>query len=148
MAGAGVTLAPGVTVGLSVDQSRTDVDVTGLPQSGRIDLTQIGAIAAFEHGPWNLGATLVHGFGDVHTSRFDVGGQSTAAYQAQLWGAMAELSYFWALPNNSRFVPKLTFDWMRSRTDAFTETGGVAPVAGSAVTATPRPHAGRRRDRA
>ena len=49
---------------------------------------------------------------------------------------MAELSYYWALPNNSRIVPKLTFDWMRSRTDAFTETGGASPIAGSAVTAT------------
>ena len=48
---------------------------------------------------------------------------------------MAELSYFLALPNHSRFVPKLTFDWTQSRTDAFAEIGGVTPVSGSAVTA-------------
>ena len=49
---------------------------------------------------------------------------------------MAELSYYWALPDNSRLVPKLTFDWLHSRTDAFTEIGGAAPVTGSAVAAT------------
>ena len=101
--------------------------MAGLAQRGRIDLTQVGAIAGYENGPWNINATLVRGFGDVHSSRVDVGGASTAAYQAGLWAAMAELSYYWALPDNSRLVPKLTFDWMRTRTDAFTEIGGATP---------------------
>ena len=134
-AGASATVAPGLNLGLSVDQSRTDIDVTGAPQSGRIDLTQIGAIASFETGPWNLGATLVYGLGSVHSFRNDIGGASTASYNAQLWGSMAELSYYWALPDNSRIVPKLAFDWMRSHTDAFTEAGGTTPIAGTAVTA-------------
>ncbi len=112
----------------------TNVDVTGRPQSGRIDLTQIGAIASFEHGPWNLGTTVVHGIADIHTSRLDAG-TSTADYDARLWAAMAELSYFWALPKNSRLVPKLGFDWTRSRTDAFTEVGGAAPFTSTSVTA-------------
>jgi outer membrane autotransporter protein len=129
----GVTVAPGVTFGLSVDNNRTDIDVPGA--TGRIDLTQVGVIGNFARGPWNLGATVIHGFGSVHSSRFDTGGLSTASYHAQLWGAMAELSYYVALPNNSRFVPKLTFDWLRSRTDNFTETGGTLPVTGSEVTA-------------
>ena len=135
IAGAGVALAPGMTAGLSVDRSRTKIDITGGAQSGRIDLTQIGALAAYENGAWNFGTNLVHGIGDIHTSRLEFGGQSTAAYQARLWGAMAELSYFWELPNNTRFVPKLTFDWMRTHTDAFAEIGGVTPVASTAVTA-------------
>ena len=122
------------TVGLSVDQSRTNVDVTGAAQSGRIDLTQIGAIAAYENGPWNFGATLVQGFGDVRSSRFE-GRRVLCVLSWRLWAAMAEISYYWALPNNSRFVPKLTFDWTRTRTDAFAETGGATPVAGSSVTA-------------
>jgi uncharacterized protein with beta-barrel porin domain len=134
VAGAGVTVAPGITVGLSVDQGRTKISVTDQAQSGRINLTQIGAIAGFENGPWNLSTTLVHGFGGVHSARFDTGA-STASYRARLWGAMAELSYFWALPNNSRFVPKLTFDWIQTHTDPFTETGGATPVSGSAVNA-------------
>jgi uncharacterized protein with beta-barrel porin domain len=133
IAGAAVTVTPGVTLGLSVDSNRSDIDVPGA--SGRIDLTQVGVIGAFEHGPWTLGATAIHGFGSVHSSRFDTGGISTASYDARLWGAMTELSYYVALPNNSRFVPKLTFDWVRSSTDSFIETGGTVPVSGSAVTA-------------
>jgi len=136
VAGGGVTFAPGVTVGVSVDQSRTKVDITNAAQDGRIDLTQFGAIASFERGPWNFGATLIHGIGRVHTHRLDAVGASVAAYDAKLWGAMAELSYFWSLPNNSRIVPKLTFDWAHARTDAFTETGGALPLAGASVGAT------------
>ena len=136
VAGAGVALAPGLTVGISLDQSQTNIDITGAAQSGRIDLTQIGAIASYENGPWNLGTSLIGGFGRVHTSRLDVGGESTAAYSATLWGAMAELSYLWSLPNNWRRGPKLTFDWMRTRTDPFTETGGATPIAASSVRAT------------
>ena len=134
IAGAGVTVTPGVTLGLSVDQGRTDIDVPGA--SGRIDLTQVGVIGNFERGPWNLGATVIHGFGTVHSSRFDTGGISSASYHAKLWGAMAELSYYVPLPNNSRFVPKLTFDWLHSTTGSFTETGGTSPVSGSSVSAT------------
>ena len=71
----------------------------------------------------------------MNSSRFDSGGTSTAAYYARLWGTMAELSYYVALPDNWRFVPRLTFDWVRSRTDAFIETGGTNPISGSPVTA-------------
>lgn len=136
VAGFGVTVAPGVTVGMSIDQSRTKVDVTAAAQSATIDLTQIAAIAAFEQGPWNLGTTVVYGFGNVDSSRFDAVGQSAASYDARLWAGLAELSYYWSLPDNTRIVPKLSFDVTQSRTDAFVETGGATPVAGSAVTAT------------
>ncbi len=134
LAGVGMTVTPGVTFGVSVDRNTTDADLPG--SSGRIDMTQIGALGSFEKGPWTLGLTVIHGFGDVNSSRFESGGTSTAAYHARLWGAMAELSYYVALPNNWRFVPKLTFDWLRSTTDAFAETGGTNPISGSAVTAT------------
>jgi len=135
VAGVGATVAPGLNLGISVDQSQSIINVAGLAQRGRIDLTQVGAIAGYENGPWNINATLVRGFGDIHSSRVDLGGASTASYHAALWAAMAELNYYWALPDNTRFVPKLTFDWMRTRTDAFTEIGGTTPIAGSAVTA-------------
>jgi uncharacterized protein with beta-barrel porin domain len=49
--GFGAMVAPGVAFGLSVDRSRTKIDVTGLAQSGRIDLTQIGFNGSFERGP-------------------------------------------------------------------------------------------------
>jgi uncharacterized protein with beta-barrel porin domain len=133
LAGAGMTIVPGATIGLSVDRNRTNIDAPGA--SGRIDLTQVGALAALENGPWTLGTTVVHGFGQVHSSRFDPGGTSAASYGARLWGAMGELSYYVALPENWRFVPKLTVDWLRTSTDAFTEAGGRSPVNGSSVTA-------------
>jgi uncharacterized protein with beta-barrel porin domain len=133
VAGFGVTVAPGFNVGLSVDQSHTHVKIDDAVQSGRIDLTQIAAIAAYETGPWNIGATLIRGFGNVRTSRTDAAGQSVADYNARLWGAMIEVGYYHELPNNSRLLPKLSFDWTRARSDAFLETGS-APVSGSATT--------------
>ena len=48
LAGAGMTVTPGVTFGVSVDRNTTDADLPGA--SGRIDMTQIGAIGAFEKG--------------------------------------------------------------------------------------------------
>lgn len=133
VAGAGVTIAPGATIGLSVDQSRTKIDIAGLPQHGTIDLTQIGALGAFASGAWQLSTMAIYGFGRVHSERIDTGGSPTASYGAQLWAAMAELSYYIALPDNSRLVPKLTFDGTRTHTNAFVEAGGALPVAGSAV---------------
>jgi uncharacterized protein with beta-barrel porin domain len=133
VAGAAVTVTPGVTFGASVDQNRTDIEVPGA--TGRINLTQLGLIGNFEHGPWNLAVTGIYGFGNVHSSRFDTGGTSTSSYLAHLWDAMAELSYYVALPDNSRFVPKLTADYLHTRTDGFTESGGNDPISGSSVSA-------------
>ncbi len=135
-AGVGATVAPGLNLGLSVDQSHTKIDIVNAPQSGRLDLTQIGAIASYDNGPWSFGATYVQGFASVHTSRFDAAGEATASYNATLSGAMAEASYYWSLPNNTRIVPKLSFDWTYSRTDAFAETGSATAVTGSAVSTT------------
>lgn len=136
IAGFGATIAQGVAVGVSVDRSHTKADVSNLPQSGRIDVTQVGLNGAIEHGRWALGLAVIHGIGTVRTSRFDAGGENTAAYDARLWGALAELSYFVPLPNNSRLVPKFGFDWMQVRSDPFVESGGLGPVSGSALTST------------
>jgi uncharacterized protein with beta-barrel porin domain len=51
VAGLGARLAPGVNVGVSVDQSRTAVDVPLALQSATLDLTQIGANASVDKGP-------------------------------------------------------------------------------------------------
>lgn len=136
VAGFGMTVAPGATVGLSVDQSRIRIEIPGTSQTGRINLTQVGVNGLFEHGPWALATSLIYGFGRVHTSRFDAGGESVSSYYARLWGAMAELSYYWALPDNARIVPKITVDWLQSHTDAFAESGGADPVTGAAMNAT------------
>jgi len=133
VAGVGVALTPEATVGLSVDQSRAKIDITGLPQHGTINLTQIGALGSFSRGAWQMNTMAIHGFGNVHSERVDAGGTPVASYGARLWAAMAEFSYYVTLPNNSRIVPKLTIDSTWTHTDGFVESGGAAPVAGSSV---------------
>ncbi len=131
VAGFGYTVAPGATIGFSVDQSRTDADVASLSQSSRIDLTQFGINGALERGAWVLAAAGVYGFGNVHSSRLDGGGFAEASYGVRMLGLLAEASYQWDI-GNSRIVPKLGFDYMQTNTDAFTESGGAAPVSGLA----------------
>jgi uncharacterized protein with beta-barrel porin domain len=133
IAGIGVNITPDATVGLSVDQSRAKIDVAGLPQQGTINLTQIGALASFSRGPWQLNTMIIYGNGRVHSERIDVGGTPVASYGARLWAGMAEFSYYVALPHNSRIVPKLTIDGTWTHTDGFVEAGGAMPVAGSSV---------------
>lgn len=129
VAGLGLMIAPGISVGLSVDQSRSDVDIIQYVQSSRIDLTQIGGNIAFESGPWVLAVAAVRGFGDIESSR-GAGAPSVASYDTNLWGALAELSYLWS-SENWRIVPKIGMDWARAKSDAYSETGGSVPVNGS-----------------
>jgi outer membrane autotransporter protein len=127
VAGLGMAVMPGMSVGVSVDQSRTKVKVDPLAQSATIDLTQIGANAAFDAGAWTFAIAGVRGFADIDTRREDPRGPSLAAYDANIWGAIAELSYLWS-SGNWRVVPKLGADWSRVYSDAYSETGGGAPV--------------------
>ena len=75
----------------------------------------------------------MHGFGRVHSDRTGTGGLISADYNARLWGVLGEASYYIALPNNSRLVPKVGADWSTATTDAFTESG-TGSVTGSSVT--------------
>lgn len=129
IAGFGWTAAPGLSFGLSVDQGHTRIEIAPLAQSAKLDLTQIGGNAAFESGPWTFGVAVIHGFGEIDASR-GVGNPSIASYDANLWGVLTELSYLWS-SGNWRLVPKLGFDWTRTETSSFTETGGPTPVRGS-----------------
>jgi hypothetical protein len=129
IAGLGMILTPGVSVGISVDQSRTDVDIIQFTQSSTIDLTQVGGNIAFESGPWVLGVAAIHGFGNVDSQRGTTS-LSRASYDTRLWGALTELSYLWS-SGNWRIVPKIGADWARTDSDGFTESGGTQPVIGS-----------------
>jgi hypothetical protein len=51
VAGFGMRVAPGVNFGVSVDQSRTTIDVPLAFQSAGLDLTQIGFNASVDKGP-------------------------------------------------------------------------------------------------
>src|SRR4029077_12881767 len=92
--GLGARLAPGVNVGVSVDQSRTKIDVPLALQAATLDLTQIGANASVDKGPWTWAIALVHGFGKVNSSRDTGAGFARADYDAYIDGALTELSYY------------------------------------------------------
>ena len=128
VAGFGARVAPGVNVGFSVDQSRTDVDVPLALQSATLDLTQLGFNASVDEGPWTWAFALVHGFGNVRSSRDTGFGLATARYNAAIDGALTELSYYWTR-GQGRIVPKGALEYVRATSAAFQETGGLDPMA-------------------
>jgi uncharacterized protein with beta-barrel porin domain len=133
VAGFGASIAPGVNVGFSVDQSRTSIDVPLALQSAALDLTQLGFNASVDKGPWTWAVALVHGFGKIDSSRDTGLGTASAGYTAQIDGALTELSYYWNL-DQSRIVPKAAFEYVRATTGSFQEVGGLDPVMASGAT--------------
>lgn len=125
--GLGMKIAPNAMIGLSVDQSHTKVDVTDLPQHAKLDLTQIGLNGVYESGPWTFAAAGIYGFARIDSNRETLFGPATAAYNARLFGAVTEATYYIGI-GSSRIVPKFGLDWMRTEADPFSETGGFDPV--------------------
>ncbi len=132
VAGLGARLAPGVNIGVSVDQSRSAIDVPLALQSATLDLTQIGFNASVDKGPWTWAVALVHGFGKINSSRDTGLGIASAGYDAHLDGALTELSYYWSL-DQSRIVPKAAFEYVRASTGSLQEFGGLDPVMASSI---------------
>ena len=133
VAGLGLGVAPGVNLGISVDHSRTSIDLPLALQSATLDLTQFGFNASVDKGPWTWAIALVHGFGDID-SRRDTGlGIAGASYDAQIDGALTELSYYWS-KDQSRVVPKAAFEYVRASTGSVQEFGGLDPVTATGVT--------------
>ena len=130
VAGIGARVAPGVNLGVSVDQSRTTIDVPLALQSATLDLTQIGINGSVDKGPWTWAFALVHGFGKINTSRDTGFGFATAGYNARLDGALTELSYYWSL-DQSRIVPKAGLEYVHVSTGSLQEFGGLDPVMAS-----------------
>jgi uncharacterized protein with beta-barrel porin domain len=128
VAGFGARIAPGVNIGFSVDQSRTDIDVPLALQSATLDLTQLGFNGSIDKGPWTWAFALVHGFGNVRSSRDTGFGFATARYNAAIDGALTELSYYWT-KDQGRIVPKGALEYVRATSAAFQETGGLGPLA-------------------
>jgi uncharacterized protein with beta-barrel porin domain len=133
VAGFGARLAPGVNVGISVDQSRTSIDAPLAMQTATLDLTQFGFNASVDKGPWTWAIALVHGFGKVGTSRDTGLGFATAGYNAQIDGALTELSYYWSM-DQSRIVPKVALEYTHASTGAFQEAGGLNPETATGAT--------------
>jgi hypothetical protein len=124
---------PGVNVGVSVDQSRTRIDVPLALQAATLDLTQIGANASVDKGPWTWAIALVHGFGKVNSSRDTGAGFARANYYAHIDGALTELSYYWNL-DQSRIVPKTAFRICARLDRIVSGTGRLDPVMASGAT--------------
>jgi uncharacterized protein with beta-barrel porin domain len=133
VAGFGAGVAPGVNVGVSVDQSRTAIDVPLALQSATLDLTQLGFNASVDKGPWTWAVALVHGFGKINSSRDTGFGTASAGYKAHIDGALTELSYYWNI-DQSRVVPKAAFEYVRAVTGSLQEFGGLDPVVASGAT--------------
>jgi uncharacterized protein with beta-barrel porin domain len=133
VAGLGARVAPGVNVGLSIDQSRTAIDLPLALQSATLDLTQFGFNASVDKGPWTWAAALVHGFGRINSSRNTGAGIASAGYNAEIDGALTELSYYWNL-DQSRIVPKAALEYVHASTGSFQEVGGLDPVVASGST--------------
>ena len=133
VAGLGATVAPGVNLDVSVDQSHTAIDVPLALQSATLDLTQIGVNASVDRGPWTWAIALVHGFGKINSNRDTGFGIASAGYNAQIDGALTELSYYWNM-NQSRIVPKAALEYVRATTGSFQEFGGLDPVTATDAT--------------
>jgi uncharacterized protein with beta-barrel porin domain len=134
VAGLGATLAPGVNVGISIDQSRTGIDIPVALQSASLDLTQFGFNASIDKGPWTWAMAVVHGVGQIDSRRDTGFGLATAGYTGQVDGALTELSYYWTPLEQSRIVPKAAFEYVRASTGGFAETGGLDPLTASGTT--------------
>jgi uncharacterized protein with beta-barrel porin domain len=128
VAGLAMNVTPGTMLGLSVDQSRTSIDIAGLPQHATFDLTQVGVNGAYELGAWTFSAAGIAGFARVDSDRDTPSGPATAAYDANVWGAIGEAAYYIPL-GSARVVPKFGADWTQARTDAYAETGGIDAVS-------------------
>ena len=133
VAGIGARVAPGINLGLSVDQSRSAIDIPLALQSATIDLTQIGFTASVDSGPWTWASAVVHGFGNIN-SRRDTGlGIAAAGYSAKLDGVLSEISYYWTR-DQGRIVPKAAFEYVRAHTGALQEFGGLDPATATGST--------------
>ena len=133
VAGIGARVAPGINIGLSVDQSRSAIDIPLALQSATIDLTQIGFTASVDSGPWTWASAVVHGFGNINSRRDTGFGLATAGYNAGLDGVLSEISYYWS-KDQYRIVPKGAFEYVHARTGSLQEFGGLDPVMATAAT--------------
>jgi uncharacterized protein with beta-barrel porin domain len=126
--GIGATIAPGLNIGFSVDQSRTQIDVPLALQSATLGMTQIGVNASYVNGPWAVAVAAVHGFAQISSLRSTLLGSAYANYRGNIGGVLGEVSYAYSF-GQSRIVPKVALEYISATTDSFAETGGFQPVS-------------------
>lgn len=125
--GIGATIAPGLNVGVSVDQSQTKINVPLAFQKATLDLTQIGVNASYSSGPWTAAIAAVHGFAWIDSDRLTGSGYAVASYRGSIDGVLGELNYTYSV-GQTRIVPKVALEYVSARTDGFSEAGGFLPV--------------------
>lgn len=125
--GIGATVAPGLNVGFSVDQSHTWIDVPLALQTATLDMTQLGINASYSNGPWTVAMAAVHGFARISSIRATPLGSAFANYRGSIDGVLGELNYTYSV-GQSRIVPKVALEYVTARTDRFSESGGFLPV--------------------
>lgn len=125
--GIGATIAPGLNIGFSADESSTRIDVPLALQSATLGMTQIGVNASYTNGPWTVAAAAVHGFARINASRQTPLGSALANYRGSIDGVLAELNYNYSF-GQSRIVPKVALEYISARTDRYAEAGGLQPV--------------------
>jgi len=126
--GIGATIAPGLNIGFSADQSRTQIDVPLALQSAALNMTQIGVNASYVNGPWGMALAAVHGFAQINALRATALGTAAANYRGNIDGVLGELNYSWSF-GQSRIVPKVALEYISARTDGYREFGGTLPVS-------------------
>ena len=122
-----------MNVGFSIDQSRTGIDVPLAIQSANLDLTQLGFNASVDKGPWTWAMALVHGFGNINSSR-DTGFGYCDRRLPRADRRRADRAQLLLDGDQSRFVPKAALEYVRASTGSFQEMGGLDPVAVSGAT--------------
>jgi len=125
--GIGATVAPGLNVGFSADQSQTWIDVPLALQTATLGMTQLGINASYSNGPWTVAMVAVHGFAQISSNRTTPLGGAHANYRGSIDGVLGELNYTYSF-SQSRIVPKLALEYVSARTDRFSEAGGLNPV--------------------
>lgn len=125
--GIGATVAPGLNIGFSVDQSQTWIDVPLALQTATLGMTQLGINASYSNGPWTVAMAAVHGFARISSIRATALGSAYANYRGSIDGVLGELNYTYSF-GQSRIVPKVALEYVSARTDRFSESGGFLPV--------------------
>lgn len=118
-------------LGLAFDHGETRIETPGEPEAADLSLTQAALrVGALWRGGWFVSGVAAAGRGDVEAWHGDasIGGVSTAAYDVRTRGA--SLSAGRRLEAGGWSVaPAVGYDHVRARSDAFTESGGIALAA-------------------
>jgi hypothetical protein len=113
--------------GVALDRSDLDLAVHGAPEQAQADLVQFGVHGAYDNGAWFMGVAAAHGRGDATTRHGDdvLGGVSSAGLDV----AQSSIGVHAGVRTHVGKVslsPGVGIDWTRQRTDAWSESGGIA----------------------